>query len=313
MSTANHYGKAGWIAAIIVSVVVTFVGTLLFAQSVWSHNQGPTAGAKPTTNPATQPATQPGAGSAEATAMMGGPNDTLVSTAAGKIAGVGSFDGTMDVDHSAFHDLLQAHVDNERVDYAALNGGAERQKFDAYLDMMSKVDIDALSEAERLAYWINLYNASMIEAVLLEYPVDHVENDLGFGVFKKQFIETTKGTMSLDDIEHATIREQWDEPRIHAALVCGAISCPPLADTAFTAENVDALLEKNFTQWINGARNEFDHAGKRAKLSSIFSWYGVDFGDSNADTLAYINKYLDQDITGYSVEFLDYDWSLNTQ
>jgi hypothetical protein len=307
MASESQYGKAPLVAAWVLSVLGTFLITLLFAQSVWSHNQvegGDLTAATATSGPST---TQSADGDVVAATPM---VDEAAPAAPGKIVGVGEFDGVMDVDHSMFNRILADHVRDERIDYAAIQNGNDAAHLDDYLSMMAEVDVDSLSEAERLAYWINLYNAGMIKAVLEAYPIDNVEEDLTFDVFKRQFIQTQRGPMSLDDIEHETIRKEWDEPRIHAAVVCGAISCPPLTSEVFTAQNIDEKLDRHMVAWLEGDRNEIDHENQTLRLSGIFGWYADDF--NNGDPQAYLNEnYFDEDISDYEVEYLDYDWSLN--
>ena len=293
MASDNGYGKAPWVIALVVSVLVTFFGTLLFAQSVWTHNQqNATVAAAGTA--ASQPASQP-AGDA----------------AADRPAWVGTYDGTAEVDHSALDAILADHVRDERIDYAAIKNGPDAAKLDGYLDQMAQVDVAALSQAEQLAYWINLYNAGMIEAVLEAYPIDNVEHDLGFDVFKRKFIETEQGTLSLDDVEHGVIREQFaDEPRIHAALVCGAISCPPLLPRAYRAEDLDETLGQKVQAWIDGPRNEVDHESQTLRLSGILKWYAADFG-GEPGVIRFVNNLTDRDVSDYAVEYKTYDWTLN--
>ena len=137
---------------------------------------------------------------------------------------------------------------------------------------------------------------------------------------------------TLDAIEHEILRKEFNEPRIHAALVCAAISCPPLRGEPFTAENLDAQLEDQSTQWINGEHGlKIDRESGTVSISAIFDWFGEDWvasyapsegftgSDNQKAVLNFISNYVsEEDATylkagDYRLKYLDYDWSLNQQ
>ena len=96
------------------------------------------------------------------------------------------------------------------------------------------------TETEQLAYWINAYNAFTVELILDHYPVASIR-DIKEGVpfinsvWDIDFIKIEGKTYSLNDIEHRILRREFDEPRIHFAIVCASISCPKLRNEAFEA------------------------------------------------------------------------------
>lgn len=153
-------------------------------------------------------------------------------------------------------------------------GDVEEQLND-YLDRLSRIDPDSLSADAALAFWVNLYNAGAI-------GLAHRASQQGAssvlrvpGAFGRRFIEVGGESLSLDDIEHAKVR-RFGDPRIHAALVCGSLSCPTLRSTPFTGETLGLELESQMTDFLvrGGARRRGD--GSLA-LSRIFLWYGSDF------------------------------------
>jgi len=301
-ANTSGYGTAPWWAAIILSVIVTFIGTLLFAQATWNYNN-PAPGSRPgnTSSAASQPASQPA---------------TSQPAASQPVRDQGAKDASTDdaAIHKPWDALLSKYLENERVDYPAWqNDGAGMAKLDRYLGTLATLKLDQLTRDQRLAYWINLYNAAMVDVVLDRYEPGYTVSENNWGVFKEEFIDSPEGKVSLDGIEHEIIRKRWDEPGIHAALVCGAVSCPPLIHDAYTGATVQKTLEANLKRWINNpARNQIDHDTRTLRLSSIFDWYAKDFGGK--DNLAnFVNNYTDRDVSGYSVAFLDYDWSLNSQ
>ncbi|MFB6345766.1 MAG: DUF547 domain-containing protein [bacterium] len=225
------------------------------------------------------------------------------------------------VDHTLFDSVLNKYTDGGYFDYSSYVEDPEsRQRLDRYRSQMSQVQLKELDGKEKLAYWLNLYNASTIHLIAKNYPLESIK-DLGgwFGSpFDKKFIPTTKGELSLNTIEHDIIRPDFNEPRIHFALVCAARSCPPLRFEAYTAEKLDEQLENQARQFIASDKNRFviQNDQLTLKLSSIFYWYGEDFGGESG-LANYLKKYLDdrgKTLIGqgnYSISYLDYDWSLN--
>ncbi len=218
-----------------------------------------------------------------------------------------------DVDHSKFDALLKAHVKGQMLDYAGFVGNAD---FKAYVEMLEKTDPATLPDDKaRLAFWINAYNAHTIAGVLKHWPgitsVGNVYPDFGF--FKRADYTVGGKKYALNDIENKVIRPTFKDARIHAALNCASISCPPLAPFAFTAAKLDAQLDQVFTAFANDPqRNQIGADG--VKLSEIFNWYGVDFQPS---VQAYLAKFVKDEAKkkalteAKALQFLPYDWNLN--
>jgi hypothetical protein len=209
--------------------------------------------------------------------------------------------------HELFSDLLNQYVDREgRVDYQGLK--SKSRQLDEYLVILRNNPPEASWNRNRqLAYWINAYNAFTICLILDHYPVESItEIDKG-KPWDTQWIRLGQKTYSLNEIEHEIIRPQFNDPRIHFAVNCAARSCPPLANEAFTEENLDSLLELRTSAFIN---NPSFNTIKRteASISKIFEWYASDFGD----LVSFLNKYAKTTLnTGARISFKEYDWKLN--
>ena len=186
-----------------------------------------------------------------------------------------------------------------------------------------------------MAFWINLYNAYMVKLVLDHYPAASIREIPGrprsqpaalfrFETWASLFLggpwasplATVEGeTLSLNDIEHRVLRPGWRDPRIHYAVNCASMSCPNLSPVAYTADNLDALLEGGARDYVNhrrGARVD----GHRLLLSSIYRWYRKDFGGTQEAILAHLRIYADADLAValdrvQAIDWLDYNWSLN--
>ena len=233
------------------------------------------------------------------------------------------------VDHSAFDRVLKRHVDAQgEVDYAALSQDAD-SVLTPYLQMLAATDPSNLDREERLAFWINAYNAYTLKLVADHYPVESIR-DIKPGAgpsipkvnspFQLEVGAVADTVRSLDDIEHGIIRERFDEPRIHFVLVCAAVSCPRLRQEAYTGAALERQLEDQTMTFLRtDGKNDIPAGAGEIGLSRIFKWYGEDFGDSTDDLQRYLASYFDGRVheklanAAYDVEYLDYDWSLNDQ
>lgn len=211
------------------------------------------------------------------------------------------------MDHSSFDALLKAHVaGNGAVDYKGLK--ADEAKLDAYITLLAKeIPSESWSKEEAKAYWLNAYNANTIKLILDKYPVKSIQDINKGKPWDIDFITLAGKKYTLNNIENDIIRPTYNDPRIHFAINCAAKSCPPLANAAFTAENVDSMLDARAKSFINSKANTLK--GKTIKISKIFDWYQKDFGD----VVTFINKYAAQKVEpNVKLTYSEYDWSLNS-
>jgi len=213
--------------------------------------------------------------------------------------------GPMNIDHAVFHKLLSSNVSNNgAVNYKSIKGSPA---LDSYLKMLEATDVSKLSQSQQLAFWINAYNAFTIKKVVSNYPLISITDLDGGKPWDKKWINLNGKTLSLNDIENVIIRPQFKEPRIHFAVNCAAKSCPPLLNQAYSAGNLNTHMENLAKQFINNPKyNKI--ANDKVVISKIFEWYKEDFGN----IISYLNKYSDTKISdNATVEYMDYDWSLN--
>lgn len=216
--------------------------------------------------------------------------------------------GDFDHSHASWDAIVRAHVRDGVVDYSAIQAEG---KLDAYLAELDAVEsVDGWTRDQQLAYWINAYNAYTVDLIVDNLPVASIRN-LGIpvlGPWKLGRFDLPKGATTLDNIEHGIIREEFDEPRIHFALVCASVGCPPLRSEAFVAARLDAQLEDQTRTFFT------DPTKNRAtptvlELSKIFKWYGGDF-EATGGVRAWAQKYMDG-AHNQPITYQDYDWSLN--
>lgn len=230
-----------------------------------------------------------------------------------------------EIDHAAWHTLLQKHVDAiGRVDYRSWHRSRDDMAaLDGYLNELSRGDMGARTSREGyLAFWINAYNAVTIKGILREYPTTSIRNHTsklgGYNIWKDLLLQVSDKQISLDEIEHEILRK-LDEPRIHFAVVCASHSCPRLLNEAYTGELLESQLVANTRQFFSVPGN-FQYRDGRFELSAILKWYGDDFGENRADLLRAIAPYLPSGEAQRAasggegrVSYLAYDWSLNEQ
>lgn len=215
-------------------------------------------------------------------------------------------------DHTIWDGLLQEFVSsNGTVNYKGMK--RKMDVLDEYLIQLRDNGPAAdWSKNEKKAYYINAYNAYCIKFVLTKYPVASV-NDINFSgkeIWDFKFVKLGDKTITLRFLENDLLRPMGD-PRIHFAINCASVSCPKLANTAYTADNVNSMMNKMAKAFINDASKN-SLTAKKIKISKIFEWYKEDFTKGGESLIDYINKYSDVTIApGAKIEYLEYNWSLN--
>ncbi len=209
--------------------------------------------------------------------------------------------------HDSWDKLLRKHVGADgKVDYKGFQ--TDKAALDAYLKTLAgNPPADTWSRAEKMAYWINAYNAFTIDLIADNYPVSSILKLDGGKTWDVKRITLGGKKYSLNQIENEILRPQFNDARIHFAINCAAKSCPPLLNKAYTAGNLERTLEQRTRQFINdGKYNSL--SGKAASVSKIFEWYAADFGDLRV----FLNKYAAKKLKpGAVITYKNYDWDLN--
>jgi len=235
-------------------------------------------------------------------------------------------DAALQVDHSSWGDFLQKYLVTDhpsgvhRVRYADVTE-ADRSLLQGYLELLENTPVSALNRTEQMAYWFNFYNALTLEVILEHYPVSSIRQiNISPGFFSRgpwdaPLVEVEGESLTLNDIEHRILRPIWNDPRIHYGVNCASIGCPNLQPHAFTAENLEFMLEAAAREFINHPRG-VDPEGRRLGLSSIYDWFSEDFGENDQGFLEHIAGYAEPPLAAtlrnYSGRITyDYDWDLN--
>ncbi len=232
-------------------------------------------------------------------------------------------------DHGAFDRLLRDHVVNGLVDYDAFGAAPD---FAAYLRSLAAFDPATLPRASRLAFWINAYNAYTIELINAHAERESIRNinkDLfvikGHGPWREKLAVVGGTAYGLDHLEQDIIRPGFEEPRIHFALVCAAMGCPPLRSEAYTGARLEEQLEDQARVFLrlSPAKNRVDVANRAVYVSQVFTFrdYEKDFGGSKRSVAKFIARYYppgpERELLESGVwsrwEYTEYDWTLNSQ
>ncbi|MBU2995480.1 DUF547 domain-containing protein [Cellulophaga baltica] len=210
-------------------------------------------------------------------------------------------------DHTSWNTLSKKYINqNGDVNYKAFK--KDEAKLDAYLQYLaSNAPSKDWSKNEKLAYYINLYNAGTVKLILKNYPVKSIK-DIS-KPWDKEWLKVGNKTFSLGQIEHEVLRKM-NEPRIHFAINCASYSCPKLSNEAYTATNTQAKLKQATIDFVNDKKRNIITPNK-VQLSAIFKWFKDDF-TKNGSVIDFIKPYAKTKIESkVKISYLTYDWSLN--
>ncbi|MBI1374370.1 MAG: DUF547 domain-containing protein [Phycisphaera sp.] len=247
------------------------------------------------------------------------------------------------IDYAAYAAALSTHVsDDGFVDYTSLK--AHRADLDQFVKQLAVLDAKAFNawpEADRLALLINAYNAFTLRLIIDHYPIKsgffaslrfprNSIRQIG-GAWDKVTFNLMGRNVTLEHIEHEMLRKQYHEPRLHMAINCASVGCPPLRNEPFTGDKLDEQLDAQSGRFMATAgKFRIDRKAGVVYLSPIFKWFGDDFvaaykpasgfgngGEALRAVLHFASRHVGaSDATflsegRYDTAWLDYDWTLN--
>ena len=233
-------------------------------------------------------------------------------------------------DTAAYDRLLARYVvaspdGINRVRYSAWAANAnDVDALNAYVVSLERDRPSAMTRDERLAHWINLYNAVTLQVIIENYPVRSIRDIRSqtldprglIGPWRTPRVTVEGRRLTLDQIENSILRPEFNEPRIHYAINCASIGCPNLAARAWRAETMDADLTEAARTYINHPRGISVDAQGRARASTIFRWFAADFGGNAAAVLTHVRRYASPELRARlagttTISSYGYDWALN--
>jgi len=236
-----------------------------------------------------------------------------------------------DHSHSKFNTILKDNViynnSKSTVNYNNIKSNKKYsnllKEYIFEIENVNLTEYNTWNVNKKLSFLINSYNALTIKLILTKYPDLKSIKDLGSWLtspWKKEFFTFLGKKSSLDYIEHEILRKDFIETRIHFAIVCASIGCPPLKNEAFTHDKLNEQLIYQTNKFINDKdRNYYNSKEKTFYVSKIFDWFEDDFIKSNGSVTKFILKYYSNNSKNmelfkrikYDIEYLDYDWNLN--
>lgn len=230
-----------------------------------------------------------------------------------------------DHEHTLWKSFVNKYVEQKgsvsKVDYKTIR--AEKKVLQDYLDVLTKSSISEypnFNENQKLTFLMNAYNAFTLKLIIEHYPVKSIK-DIG-SLFKspwnKKFYMLFNEEKTLNNIEHDVIRKQFNEPRIHLALVCASKGCPGLR--WYGVSDLEKQLESvTITYLKDPERNKYSPGKNELKISNIFKWYQEDFDKKFGSVKGFIAPRIAKDedekkailSQDTKIGYFDYDWTLN--
>jgi uncharacterized protein DUF547 len=216
---------------------------------------------------------------------------------------------------------------------AALNDGDTLTLLADQRDALAGFDPSRLGgRAESVAFWINAYNFFMVNQILTQRPDGKLVSSVwDYGgrinpfvdnVFQREQFVVGGQEYSLDQIEKGILLgaeyadKGWKDARVHFAVNCAAVGCPPLRQAIYTADNLEDLLAEN-TRRAFSTDHHLRVDGNTLYLTELFKWYEADFVEAAGSRRAFVQKWAEPSVADQAAKtseigFIDYDWALNT-
>jgi len=203
------------------------------------------------------------------------------------------------IDHSIWNRILKTYVSTSAkgqnmFNYSAVSP-ADKRALMHYLEILSTTPVSSLNKNEQLAFWINAYNAIIVQAIIQSYPVESildVDGDIFTrGPWKDNYFSVNGVPINLFNIRHNILFAHWGDIRVIYALSCGAISCPNIGAKAAKGKSVNGYLDAAAIAFINGPEAFKGFKGNSVKISQLFYWSKHQFKRENINMLDHIKSY----------------------
>ena len=215
----------------------------------------------------------------------------------------------LDLFFSKSQAFFKGYVKDGMVSYASVK--RRFSQIDHLKRIIAETDLSEVDSNTKKAFYINAYNVLVIYQVTENYPLSKALDQEGF--FDKNRFNVAGEMLTLNELEINKLLKPYKDARVHFALACAAVSCPQLANYAFTRGNLDAELTKRTQIALNDPSFvQVNSSKSEVKLSKIFDWYKQDFRNTSNNHLSFINKYRKNKIpSNFKVDYYEYDWNLN--
>ncbi|APY11381.1 DUF547 domain-containing protein [Seonamhaeicola sp. S2-3] len=206
--------------------------------------------------------------------------------------------------------FFKTYVTNGKVAYDKIHKNPE--DLNKIIALAQAVNVSKNNANMYQAFWINAYNLSVIKGIIDNFPTNSPLANAGF--FDKVKHNIGGKNITLNDIEHKLLRDQFNDARFHFVLVCGAIGCPPLISEAYLPSTLNTQMDTQTKKAMNGDFLMVNIKKKRVEVSQIMEWYKEDFTMNGTTEIDFINKYRTEKIpANFKIKYVEYNWQLNKQ
>ena len=186
--------------------------------------------------------------------------------------------------HRPLEQLLDLYVRDGFVYYRALK--SDRGRLDRYVASLNvpSATYDAWPREQKMAFWVNAYNAFVLQTVIDAYPIRG--KAAGYppssirqipGAFEKLRHRAAGRTLTLDDIEK-TILPEFKEPRLYLALGRGAVGSGRLRSEAYSGDRIAAQLDAIQAEAVtHQTLIKMDRAAGQITVTPIVGWREAEF------------------------------------
>ena len=203
--------------------------------------------------------------------------------------------------------FFKTYVSNGKVDYKSIEKNPE--KLNRLLDQAAKISVSTSEEKNYQAFWINAYNLAVIKGIIDNYPIESPLDKDGF--FERVKYNLGGTSLTLNEIENKKLRANFDEPRFHFVLVCGAKGCPPIIAKAYKPSKLEEQLQKQTVKALNNP-SFIKVSENEVVISEIFKWYKEDFVKNGQTEIDFLNRFRKEKIpSNFKVSYYPYNWQLN--
>lgn len=232
-----------------------------------------------------------------------------------------SKNSTATIDHSAFAAFLQQYVVKREdapnlVRYSKVTP-ADHKRLEAYIQKLEHVQLRQYNRYVQLAYWLNLYNAALIDLVLDHYPLKHVYTIGGASASPWAIpVVTIDGyKLSLNDIRHYILDPIWQERVIDYGLSWAAMGGPELRAKPYHGKDIFIQLRHAAKNFVNSPQ-ALTIKNSHLILSRFFDWFRFEFGGSTTAVISQVREHSYPD-RSLRLDIFDaiygftFDWRLN--
>ena len=166
---------------------------------------------------------------------------------------------------------------------------------DSLASVATEIPLNQLTKNDQIAYWLNLYNLTVLDQLIQRYPKGDLEDlyDEDNSILDKKLLNVSGVALSLNDIQHDILdKKLGNDPIVIYGLYQGYVGGPNIRSKAYYGYNVMSALKANADEFVNSNRGTYPDRKNVFNISSLYERNKVYFPDFNSDVKKHILKYL---------------------